>query len=168
MRYLSIIILIIVFTSCKNSATKNNSIETFYSTGELMISGDTIGNRLVGKLNYFDKNGDTISSQNWTNGHFVNELDYYDNNLINFYRKCMLLQLDSILHENKNHKLEIINFPEHILSIASNNGKIIYQNEQWLITPETSQKKLNLRLYAKFDGEIKEILLVEKTVEKQK
>ena len=134
-----------------------------------MISAVTMNdNRLDGELHYYDKNGNIISSQNWINGHFENELDYYDNNLIDFFTKLSRIETDSILFENINQEVEIVNFPEHILSISSDNGTVMYKDGVWVIRPETSLKVLKLVLYASFDAQTKEILSIDKIVEKKK
>lgn len=134
-----------------------------------MITAVTMNdNRLAGELHYYDKGGKIIFSQNWTNGHFKNELDYYDMNLINFFTKLLRIETDSIIYENTNHEVEIVNFPEHIISISSDNGTVMYKDGKWIIRPETSSKVLTLILYANFDAQVKEVLSIQKLVEKRK
>jgi len=162
-----LIIIIVVINSC-NSFTSRNDLKEFYPTGELMISTTTTNdNRLDGELKYFDKSGEVISTQSWLNGHFKNVLDSYDTNLIDFFTKHLIVEIDPILIKNSNHELEIINFPEHILSLSTENGKVIFENGKWILTPDNSSKSLKLLIYARFDGQIKEILAINKIIEEK-
>ena len=99
MKYLPLI-LVVIFYSC-NSLNSRNHLKELYPSGELMISTATTNdNRLEGELKYFDRNGKVITTQRWINGHFNNELDFYDTNLIDFYTELFRIEIDSNLVAN--------------------------------------------------------------------